>query len=259
MPSPDDELLPMAEKLEFDGVLDEADAANRTRLEVDTEWSEPEYVHVHTLVTAFMHGISTADPWHKGYRLPPNFEAVVNWIAHCIQAEFKDTPVPKLSLIEIEDKFRGWAMQNPHFRAWNEPKDPGTVIAVTTRYAPTPDERDFIDLDALLRNASVFVRNEHRRERDFEERFDSRSPNRKGITHHQVEFQSYEKIYCIQGSDVTAALFQAIEKLREHFQHTLDVTCEESRRIRLGAIRIVGMGAKPEDESQDESEEEPNG
>lgn len=173
MSSPDDEFLPMVEKLEFDGIFDEVVSNHRKKLEADPEWSEPEHVHVHTLVEAFMHGIATADPWHKKYSLPPNFEAVVNWIAFCVQEEFGDTEVPKLSLLEIEDKFREWAMQSPHFRAWNEPKDPGTVIAVATRYTPTPDERDFIDLDALLRNASVFVRDEQRQKRDFEKRFNA--------------------------------------------------------------------------------------
>lgn len=50
------------------------------------------------------------------------------------------------------------------FDKWNEPKDGSkTEIVFVSRYSnkPNPDS-DFIDLDALLRNVCIEIRNERR-------------------------------------------------------------------------------------------------
>jgi len=164
MIDPTEQFRPLAESLAFSGILDKACSDQDQLLMKDLEWATKKFIHVHTLLTAFMHGVMTADEWHHNYHIPPDFENVANWIAFCIQKRFGRTVVVELSLIEIEGLFREWAFQNPAFRKWNEPKDPGTVVGICSRYTPTPEERDFIALDALIRNAAVFIRNERRRE-----------------------------------------------------------------------------------------------
>jgi hypothetical protein len=157
----------VAESALLSGALEEASARMRAKLDADPEWATKKYVHAHTIVEAFAVGVIRADPWHRGYRLPPNFEAVVNWIAFNVQKHWPRIEVPEVSLNELEQLFREWALEHPDFRAWNETTK---MVGVVSRYSAVPDERDFIDLDALIRNAVIHIRNEHRTNDDFERR-----------------------------------------------------------------------------------------
>lgn len=175
-PNPDDLVRPIVEGLELSGILDQVAEAHQLTLQANPEWSTPRHVHVHTLVEAFAHGVLAADPWHKNYKVPPGFEGVLNWIAFKIQEEFKDNLVPKLSLIEIKERFQKWGEEHPQFLKWNEPATPGTVIGVVSRYSLTPEERDFIDLGALVHNAALYIRTDRRENDRFEERFRKEHP-----------------------------------------------------------------------------------
>lgn len=77
---------------------------------------------------SFIVGVMRADPWYRGYRLPSNFESVINWISFCLQEEYGDEVVPKVSIIEIVDKFKKWAFEHPDFSKWNECE--GVVVRV---------------------------------------------------------------------------------------------------------------------------------
>lgn len=166
----EDTFQPIAEQLLFSGALEEACELNKQRLSRDPEWATPKHYHLHTLVTAFAVGIINADPWHKNYKIPPNFENVINWISFCIQEKYKEVVV-QVSLVEMGKNYREWADQNPYFLEWNEsPK--GTVIGITSRYSSTPEERDFIDLDALIQNAVLYLRDETRKNEEFDRKFE---------------------------------------------------------------------------------------
>lgn len=162
----------MAEDLIFQGVIGDDEAQFQERFTSDPEWTEKKWTHVSTIFHAFVHGVISADIWHKGYALPPNFESVINWIAWCVQKEWPDIEVVEVSLIDIETLFRRWAPQHPEFRKWNEPNDPDQIVAVVSRYSDTPDERDFIDLDALFRNGVIWLRNTRRDDDRFEVEFE---------------------------------------------------------------------------------------
>jgi len=95
----------------------------------------------------------------------------VDWVAFRIQGEWPGQEVARVSLADYEGKVRKWAMEHPQFREWNE--CPGVVVAVTSRYSPTPDRRDFIDLDAVFRNAVVCLRDWTRRDEAFDRKFEA--------------------------------------------------------------------------------------
>lgn len=176
MPHPDDLVRPLVESLELSGVLDKVAAEHDARLGADPEWSAKRHIHVSTLVQAFAHGVLSSDPWHKGYRVPPGLDGVLNWIAFKVQEEFKDCLVPELSLIEIVERFERWGAEHPQFQKWNECDAPGTVISIVSRYSDTPDCRQFIDLGALVRNAAIYIRTDRRENDRFEERFRKEHP-----------------------------------------------------------------------------------
>lgn len=164
----EDNLQPLAESLLLSGVLEDVIEQHNLGLKMDPEWNTAKYIHVSSILRAFVYGVLSADMWHTNYKLPPNFESVVNWIAFCIQRKWPTEEIPCVSILELEQLFREWAFEHPDFKKWNESPN-NTLISVVTRYSEIPDTRDFIDLDALLRNAAVYVRNYHR---EFE-RFDS--------------------------------------------------------------------------------------
>jgi len=170
-------LQPIAESLLFSGAFEQAEEANKKRFLADLEWTKPRWTHVRMIVRAFMHGVISADPWHKNYKLPPDFESVVNWIAFNVQKTYGDKEVVEISLMEMETKFREWAEQHKSYLKWNVPEDTTKVVAISHCYSPTPDKRDFIDLGALTRNATLFLRNERQREDAFNRKFKAENPD----------------------------------------------------------------------------------
>ena len=162
----------IVQDLHWKGVLDEMSEDAARRMGADPEWAQPRWIHVHTIVTAFMVGISAADCWHYGYKLPPNFESVVNWIAHCVQEKWPKEEVAELSLMELRKLLDGWAVQHPDWKLWNEGPEGSPPVAVVTRYTPVPDQRDFIDLGAALHNMCLYVRDQRRHDDAWETVFD---------------------------------------------------------------------------------------
>ncbi|MCK9513700.1 MAG: hypothetical protein M0R28_21085 [Pigmentiphaga sp.] len=173
-PLNEDQLQAIAESAMLSGALEAADESMKAQLAADPEWTERKYHHVHTLLTAFVYGIIAADPWHRGYRLPPDFEGVVNFMSDCIQRKWPGEAVPQISLLEWEAFVWEWAPQHPSFRAWNVPRDSTQLVAIVHRFSDLPDERDFIDLDALVRNSAVWLRNDTRRNEQFDYSFEER-------------------------------------------------------------------------------------
>ena len=165
---PDDVLEAIAESALLNGLLDEADEIQARKLAADPEWNTPKSLHAKDLVEAFAVGVIRADCWHRGYKLPPDFEGVVNWIAFNVQHEFADEVV-QLSLLDVERLFWEWANQHPAFLKWNETDK---LVGVVHRNAPLPEARDFIDLHALIRNCTIHLRTEIRERERFECEFE---------------------------------------------------------------------------------------
>jgi hypothetical protein len=55
--------------------------AAEARILADPEWTTQDHICVSTIILGFAVGVMQADPWHKHYSLPPNFETVVNFVA----------------------------------------------------------------------------------------------------------------------------------------------------------------------------------
>lgn len=165
---------PLVESMVLDGSLDSIVAEHTANLYAEPEWATPRYVHQATLLRCFVHGVLTADPWYHGYRLPPHFEGVVNMVAFEIQRRWP-TEVPLVSLAEFEMFLREICPRHPEFEKWNEtPK----MFGLTSRDSEMATERDFIDLDALYRNASVALRDDRRRNDAFEREFERQQQER---------------------------------------------------------------------------------
>ncbi len=177
----EEEAKRIAESLELDGTLDEVERQHAEGLRKDPEWSTPKYVHVAELLTSFAVGVLSADPYHKGYKVPPDYEAVVNWIAWKIREKFGGEEVVKISLMEIREWFLAWGNENPAFRKWGEPKDPGTIVGVVSRYSSTPTERDFISLEVIAHNAALYIRNQRRKNANFDYAFEIEQRVTKGL------------------------------------------------------------------------------
>ena len=161
----------LVESLVLGGALDAASDTCVAGLLTDAEWTTPKYVHQATLLRSFVQGVLTADPWHHGYRLPPHFEGVVNMVAFEIQKRWP-TEVPQVTLWDFEQFLREVCPRHPEFVRWNHTDK---LVGIVSRDTPMPDERDFIDLDALYRNAAVALRDDIRQfeafNRDFEARY----------------------------------------------------------------------------------------
>jgi hypothetical protein len=143
------------------------------RLATDPEHTEKKYWHKAELIRGFAAGVLAADPWYNDYRVPPNFERVLNRIAIAVDA-WKFDEVVHASLQDLRQFFHATAMALPEFVAWNETDGPG--IAFVSRDSPTPNHRSFIDLDAVFGNVINTLRNWKRDDERFETQFEKDHP-----------------------------------------------------------------------------------
>lgn len=167
-----DEMVAAIEGLVLAGALDEGYESHREQLYAEPEWAVRRYTHQASLLQSFVQGIMTADSWHHGYRLPPHFEGVVNMVAFEIQRRWP-TEVPQVSLVEFERFLRETCPLHPEFVKWNETTE---LVGIVTRYSEMANARDFIDLDALFRNAAVALRDHRRRDDAFDAKFAATHP-----------------------------------------------------------------------------------
>ena len=58
------------------------------------------------------------------------------------------------------------------FDNWNKAKKGNAEIVFTSRYSQPDPDYDFIDLDALLCNVCISLRDDFRREKTFNKKFD---------------------------------------------------------------------------------------
>ena len=171
----------------FNDMLDHAQAHAEAERLVDPELSTPKYWHRHSLVVLCAQGILNADPWYKGYALPPDFEGVMNRIAQDVQNDppkdvngNDDSEVLCVSINDLRQWFRDHLHAILMFNAWGESD---VEKHITSRYSNTPDERDGIDLIAVMQNITVALRNEERLNDIFEAKYERERRTGKPFEH----------------------------------------------------------------------------
>jgi len=136
------------------------------RLRGDPEWDDArgQWTTPKDIVGAFAMWACRQSP----YGVPDGLENVCKYLYACLKriVEWPTAGMRECSLCEINK----WLYEILYdqgvaeFDAWNRCKVGDTPnFMVTSRYDGTPDpDRDFIDLDALLRNVCIQLRNERR-------------------------------------------------------------------------------------------------
>jgi hypothetical protein len=134
----------------------------------------PYHAHVKDMVTAFAVGILEADPYFVAYEPPPHFGIAVRIFTKMVlrRWQVEDGLIPFFDIRELTiffsfacgtDNWQPTAMDENHrklldiMKLWNTAPDGATVRCVSA-IDPVPKRRDFIDIEALTRNASIFLR-----------------------------------------------------------------------------------------------------
>ena len=161
--------------LEKDGIFDEMDRKHQADLESCPEWSRREATHLHEIMTAWVVGVLQSYEYYRnqnGYELPANFGRVFSHISRRLCEKFPENKgymgaVYEISLCEIRQWLKQWAMELSEFQRWNEL--PGSGI--THRNSPLATKPTFIDLDVPSHRAAIYVRDQRRNAEAFERYF----------------------------------------------------------------------------------------
>lgn len=148
------------------------------RLADDSEWSEKRFTFRKEIVGAFAMWACRQSP----YGCPSGLESVCKYLNECLKTECewtsKDIPWAYLSLCDVNKMLHDILYEKgvKAFDAWNRCAVGDTPeFSVSCRYGQgdgyDPD-RDFIDLDALFRNVCITIRDERRRDAEFNRKFD---------------------------------------------------------------------------------------
>jgi hypothetical protein len=177
----EDQMDVLVDLSEIEHVNGLQDAMDRATVHSETLTTDPEYTrkrawHVHQVLNGIAVGILGADPWYRGYQLPPNYELVVNRFADAIQSNppgdmWNGEVFRALSLLDIRDWVRKTAMEIPEFVAWNETD--GSEMNFITRDSSVPLERQFIILEAVFQRVMCVLRNWARDEDRLEAKFEA--------------------------------------------------------------------------------------
>jgi hypothetical protein len=119
----------------------------------DTEWNVTSFTNYKSIVGYFaMWSVRQLEVSH----LPPEYATVVEYLSASlrINTAFDDSGWAHLTLNDIEKMLRDILMDYPPFQRWNNFE----VLA------------DWLDLDALIRNVAVSLRDENRRYEEEERR-----------------------------------------------------------------------------------------
>jgi hypothetical protein len=146
------------------------------RLRGDPEWdvSKDQWTFPDEITGAFAMWACRQSP----YGVPDGLENVCKYLHACLLKERKweNSGMEELSLCEINKMLYDILYEQgvAEFDAWNRCKVGDTpdiqfTSAVDGRRNP---DRDFIDLDALLHNVCLTIRDERRKNKAFDERFE---------------------------------------------------------------------------------------
>lgn len=146
------------------------------RLRGDPEWDERKdlWTSPHQIVGAFAMWACRQSP----YGVPDGLENVCKYLSAALKTEFKwaTAGMQELSLCEINKALYDILYEQgvEEFDAWNERKNGRDGMGFSSRMdsGSNPDD-DFIDLDALLHNVCVTIRDERRANKAFDEKFEA--------------------------------------------------------------------------------------
>lgn len=114
------------------------------------------------------------------YGIPNGLENVCKYLNECLKTEFKwaNSGMEELSLCEINKALYSilYNQNITEFDNWNKCKKGKTPdVAYSSSYdVEKHPDYDFIDLDALLHNVCISIRDERRKNKKFDEDFDAK-------------------------------------------------------------------------------------
>jgi hypothetical protein len=112
---------------------------------------------VQSMVTALGVGCMEADSWFKAWKPPEDLYQVLDDFA-----EKLNSIADQNGMFQVESSYgllHEFVHSHPICKAWNEIGNPPDLV-FTSRYDPSPKERQFIDLGAIVQNARSFLRRE---------------------------------------------------------------------------------------------------
>lgn len=144
------------------------------RLAGDSEWNTQEWTFKHDIVGAFAKWVCRQSP----YNVPDGLENVCKYLnvalKSCTDWSTADE-MAKCSLVEINKWLYDILYEQgvEQFDAWNKCKKGRTPDIQFTFATDKRDlDYDFIDLDALLHNVCIEIRDERRVNKAFDEKFE---------------------------------------------------------------------------------------
>lgn len=144
------------------------------RLSGDPEWSTPHWTSRTAIVGAFAQWACRQSP----YGVPDGLENVCKYLNECLKREWKwKMQMAELSLCDINRALYSILYEKgvSEFDAWNRCKTgntPNIQFSSALDGERDPD-RDFIDLDALLHNVCITIRDERRKDAEFDRKFEA--------------------------------------------------------------------------------------
>jgi len=151
------------------------------RLSGKPEWSnrKDKWTFKHTIVGAFAMAACRLSP----YGVPDGLENVCKYLNACLDEEFfwNDADMKELSLCDISKALYSilYEQSISEFDSWNKCKKGDTPeIQYVSRFCGrrNPDY-DFIDLDALLHYVCIIIRDERRKDVEFDKQFQLKHGN----------------------------------------------------------------------------------
>lgn len=139
----------------------------------DPEWNRQRWIFVKDVTSYFAKWAISQSP----YPYPENLENVVRYLHACLIRQADKVQMMRLSLCQINKMLYEILYEQgiKDFDKWNQSKNPGPNITFTSIYdnKPNPDD-DFIDLDALLHNVCISLRDEFRKNDAFDKKFEEK-------------------------------------------------------------------------------------
>jgi hypothetical protein len=161
---------------ELEGAIS-ALAPTHVRLKDDPEWSEKKdrWTFRTEIVGHFAMWACRQSP----YGTPDGLENVCKYLFASLKSctDWGTHDMAEVSLCEINRWLREILYDQgvSEFDAWNRCKvvDTPNLAFASAMDGPSDPDRDFIDLDALLHNVCVSIRDERRKNKDFNDRFEA--------------------------------------------------------------------------------------
>ena len=119
------------------------------RLKDDPEWNTKGWVFCRHIVGYFTMWAIRNLTGEKPF--PPGLENMTGYLYVCIRPKFDNLGMAELSLCDINKMLHDTLMEEPIFKSWNDEK----VL------------KEWLDLDALLHNVCLSIRDERRIKDEF--------------------------------------------------------------------------------------------